>query len=76
MIIRVRVGVRVRVRVRVRGGLLPTTSHSIFYRRVGQIAILVIVNHKTGRILNEISLPPNPPILVTMHGETDLSGFS
>ena len=29
---------RVRVRVRVRG-LLPATSHSIFYSRVGQIAI-------------------------------------
>ena len=47
--IRVRVTVRVRVRVRVRdrikgrvkvrgGGLLPTTSHSTFYRRVGHIA--------------------------------------
>ena len=32
--------VRVRVRVRVRGGgLLPTTSHSMFCSRVGQIAI-------------------------------------
>ena len=51
--VRLRVGVRVRVRVRVRvilvsasrsglglGGLLSTTSHSIFYSRVGQIAII------------------------------------
>ena len=38
--VRVMVGFRVRVRVRVRGrGLLPTTSHCIFYSRVGQIAI-------------------------------------
>ena len=29
--VRVRVTVRVRVRVRVRGGVLPATSHSIFY---------------------------------------------
>ena len=35
LIIRVLVGVRVRVR----GGLLPTTSHSIFHSRVGPIAI-------------------------------------
>ena len=43
--VRVRVGIKIRVRVRVgikirvRWGLLPTTSHSIFYGRVGQIAI-------------------------------------
>ena len=30
----VRVGVRVKVRVRVMGGLLPATSHSIFYTTV------------------------------------------
>ena len=41
--VRVRVRDRVRVSVRVRdwvrgGGLLPTTSHSIFYSSVGQIA--------------------------------------
>ena len=33
----VRIGVRVRIRVK--RGLLPTTSHYIFYSRVGQIAI-------------------------------------
>ena len=41
--VRVRVRIRVRDQVRarawVRGELLPTTSHSIFYSRVGQIAI-------------------------------------
>ena len=36
---RVRVRDRVRIRDIVRGGLLPTNSHSIFYNRVGQIAI-------------------------------------
>ena len=35
-----RVMVGVMVRVMVGGGLLPTTSHSIFYSRVGQIGIL------------------------------------
>ena len=39
--VRVRVRVNVRLRVRVRGGagVVPTTSHSDFYSRVGQIAI-------------------------------------
>ena len=37
--VRVRAPVAVRVTVRVTGGLLPTTSHSIFYSRVGQIAV-------------------------------------
>ena len=38
--LRIRVRVRLRVRVRVRGkGVLPTTLHSIFYSRGGQIAI-------------------------------------
>ena len=41
--VRVRVSARARVTVMVRvggGGLFPTTSHSIFYSRVGQIATL------------------------------------
>ena len=37
--LKVRVKVRVTVKVKVRGGLLPTTSHSIFDSRVGQIVI-------------------------------------
>ena len=37
--VRVRLRLRVRVKSRARGGLLPTTSHSIFYNTVGQIAI-------------------------------------
>ena len=40
--VRVRVGVGVRVGVPVRvsgGGILPTTSHSVFYGRVGPIVI-------------------------------------
>ena len=37
--VRVRFRVRVKVRVRLSRGLLPTTSHSIFNSRVGQIAI-------------------------------------
>ena len=37
--VRVRVRVTVRVTVTVRWGLLPTTSHSILYSRVGQIVI-------------------------------------
>ena len=32
--VRIRIRIRVRVRVRVRGGLLPTTSHSISYTMV------------------------------------------
>ena len=37
--VRVQVQVRLRVRERVGEGLLSTTSHSIFYGRVGLIAI-------------------------------------
>ena len=64
----------VRVRVR-RGGLLPATSHSIFYSRVGQIAIFSHCQPLDWEVLNEISLSSNPPIIVTVHGQTDLSGL-
>ena len=45
-------------------GVLPTTSHSIFNCRVGQTDILVVVNHKSGRILISNSLG-----FITVHGK-------
>ena len=60
---------------KVRGGILPTTSHSIFYSGVGQIAIFSHCQPLDWEVLNEIGLPPNPPIIVTVHGQTDLSGL-
>ena len=71
------VGVMPTIRV-LGGGLLPATSHSIFYSRVGQIAIFGHCQPLDSDVLNEISLPPNPPILVilvTVHGQTDRSGL-
>ena len=65
--------VRVGVRVRVTGGLLPTTSHSTFYSRVSQIAIF---SHcQPGGYLTRSVFPPNPPIIVIVHGETDRSSL-
>ena len=58
-----------------RGGLLPTTSHSISYSRVGLIAIF-IANHRSGRILNVISFSSQSLDVVTMHSQIDPSVFS
>ena len=69
--------VRVRVRVKVSGGGYFLRLHTPFsIVGLARQPYSLIVNHKTGRILIEISPSSQSPDFVTVHGQTVLSVFS